>query len=49
MGGLELPHRFLDAQAEELIVEILHPLPQFIHVEVADFGLSRLDEVGLWS
>src|SRR5688500_12589533 len=36
VGRLELPHRLLDAQPEQLIVHVLLALPQFVDTEVAD-------------
>src|SRR5262249_9368737 len=35
---LELPHRLLDPQAEQLIVEVLLALPQLVRPEIADFS-----------
>jgi hypothetical protein len=37
VARLELPHRLLDAQAEELIVRVLHALLQLVDAEVANF------------
>src|SRR4029079_504094 len=37
VGGFELPHRLLDPQAEQLIVEILLALLQLVRPEIATF------------
>src|SRR5258708_39763902 len=37
VGRLELAHRFLDPQAEQLVVEILRALLQLVRCEIAAF------------
>src|SRR6478735_6395333 len=37
LGRLELPHRFLDPQAEQLVVEIFLALLQLVRPEIAEF------------
>src|SRR5207244_3061496 len=36
-GRLELSHRLLDPQAEELVVEVFHPLLQLVGPEIPAF------------